>query len=62
MDDQLKAKLLANDEISLQIEDIEEQEHANHGDLFTNGFRKFFKNPEDYERAVCYKVPLSLWE
>jgi hypothetical protein len=47
MDDQLKAKLLANDEISLEIEDFEEKQK----EIFPE-FRSFYKNPENYERAV----------
>lgn len=52
MDDRLKAKLLANDEISLEIEDFERQEQDKQNSIFTRGFRSFYKNPENYERAV----------
>jgi hypothetical protein len=47
MDEKLRSKLLANDEISLEMESVEEQETL----ALTPGFN-FYKNPDRYERAV----------
>lgn len=55
MDDRLKAKLLANDEISLEIEEFEQREGQKKGlDALERGFRSFYKNPDEYEKAVEY--------
>jgi hypothetical protein len=48
MDDQLRSKLLANDEISLELEQQENE-------IFSHGFRTFYKDPDHYERLVsCF--------